>query len=98
MKIKEKLKELLENTIPLLRTLFVKKIIPSAVKKGDELFDNFVDEKIKALAEQVDRYENALEADKKEKYKKGIIISSKMLQAVAEKLQTAAIEFQEAVK
>lgn len=84
--------------MPLLRNLFEEKIIPNAIKKGYEVFDKFADEKIEALAEQVDKYENALDATKREKYRKGIELGSKMLIAVAEKLHNAAIEFQKAVE
>lgn len=98
MNIKEKLKELLVKTLPFLRNLFEEKIIPNAIKKGYEVFDKFADEKIEALAEQVDKYENALDATKREKYRKGIELGSKMLIAVAEKLHNAAIEFQKAVE
>lgn len=98
MKFTEKLKEIISTSLPFLRNLFEEKIIPNAIKKGYEVFDKFADEKIEALAEQVDKYENALEASKREKYRKGIMLGSKMLEAIAEKLQSAALEFQEAVQ
>lgn len=98
MKFTEKLKEIISKSLPFLRNLFEEKIIPNAIKKGYEVFDKFADEKIEALAEQVDKYENALEASKREKYRKGIMLGSKMLEAIAEKLQSAALEFQEAVQ
>lgn len=97
MNIKEVLKSILEKTLPFLKNLFEEKVIPNAIKKGYEVFDKFADEKIEALAEQVDKYENALEPEKKEKYKKGILLGSKILKAVAEKLQAAALEFEKAV-
>lgn len=97
MKIKEKLQELFAKTLPFLRVLFEEKIIPNAIKKGYEVFDKFADEKIEALAEQVDKYENTLDDNKKAKYKRGIELGAKMLLAVADKLQSAAFEFQEAV-
>lgn len=97
MNIKEVLNSILEKTLPFLKNLFEEKVIPNAIKKGYEVFDKFADEKIEALAEQVDKYENALEPEKKEKYKKGILLGSKLLKAVAEKLQAAALEFEKAV-
>lgn len=97
MNIKEVLKSILEKTLPFLKNLFEEKIIPNAIKKGYEVFDKFADEKIEALAEQVDKYENALEPEKKEKYKKGVLLGAKILGAVAEKLQAAALEFEKAV-
>ncbi len=97
MNIKEVLNSILEKTLPFLKNLFEEKVIPNAIKKGYEVFDKFADEKIEALAEQVDKYENALEPEKKEKYKKGILLGSKILKAVAEKLQAAALEFEKAV-
>ena len=97
MNIKEILNSILEKTLPFLKNLFEEKVIPNAIKKGYEVFDKFADEKIEALAEQVDKYENALEPEKKEKYKKGILLGSKILKAVAEKLQAAALEFEKAV-
>lgn len=101
MKVKEKLKKMLEDivskTLPFLKDLFEEKIIPTAIKKGYEVFDKFADEKIEALAEQVEKYETALDPEKKEKYKKGILLGSKILEAVAEKLQAAALEFKKAV-
>lgn len=97
MNIKEVLKTIVEKTLPFLKNLFEEKIIPTAIKKGYEVFDKFADEKIEALSEQVEKYENALDAEKKEKYRKGILLGSKILEAIAEKLQSAALEFEKAV-
>lgn len=98
MNIKEKLKALLIKTLPFMREIFEEKIIPNAIKKGYEVFDKFADEKIEALAEQVEKYENTLDADKKAKYKRGIALGADMLTAIALKLSSAADAFLEAIK
>lgn len=98
MKFTEKMKEIITKSLPFLRNLFEEKVIPNAIKKGYDVFDKFADEKIESLAEQVDKYENTLDASKREKYRKGIILGSTMLEAIAEKLETAAFEFRKAVE
>ena len=94
----QKLKEALSNVFPFLRELLGEEIIPNAIKKGYQAFDSFADEKIEALAAQVDKYENSLEAGKREKYRKGIELGAKALKAIAEKINIAADAFLEAVK
>lgn len=95
--IKEKVQEILVKTLPFLKKLFAEKLIPNAIKKGYEVFDNFADEKIEALAEQVVKYQNAVTSEKRDNYRKGILLGSLLLRGVAEKLVTAADEFKKAV-
>lgn len=95
--IKEKLQEVLVKTLPFLRKLFAEKLIPNAIKKGYEVFDNFADEKIEALAEQVEKFQNAVIPEKRDNYRTGILLGSQLLRAVAEKLINAAEEFEKAV-
>lgn len=93
----EKLKEILGKIFPVLKELLAQKIIPNAIKKGYEVFDTFADEKIEALAAQVDKYESALEPEQREKYRTGIELGAKTLKMVAEKLNVAADAFLEVI-
>lgn len=97
MKFTERLKELFAGIVPFLRELLAEKIIPAAVKKGYEAFDSFADEKIESLAAQVDKYENSVDAEKREKYRKGIELGANTLRMIADKLNLAADAFLEAI-
>lgn len=97
MKFIEKLKNLFAKIFPILQELLAEKFIPSAVKKGYEVFDTFADEKVEALAAQVDKYETTLDPAKRENYRKGIELGAKTLKMVAEKLNIAADAFLEVV-
>ena len=97
MKFTEKLREMLLEVMPILKVLLAEKIIPNAIKKGYEVFDNFAEEKIEALAEQVDKYESAVDPTKRDNYRKGIELGANTLKMVAEKLNLAADAFLKAV-
>lgn len=86
MALKDKLKIALAIASPFLGNIMEEKVIPKAIKIGYELLDNFIDSRIEALVDLLDKATRAMTPEKKERHIKGFTLGLNFLQALAKKL------------
>lgn len=89
MGVVDKLKFILTIASPFLGNIMEEKVIPNAIKAGYAILDNFIDNRIEALVELLEKATQTMSPEKREKHLKGFTLGLDFLKAVAEKLTEA---------
>ena len=93
-----KILELLTLVLPFIEKLIESTVVPAIKRKAYQRLDEFTNDRIEDLANLVEKINKEENAIKKQAHLEGLKLGVATLEAVAEKLNAAAIEFKKVIE